>query len=87
MTPDREESAWVREQVAQRRLSRIKPNEARAGELVTIARKHLASAEQLAGSDPTLALTACHDAARKAIDGHAGAHGLRIENVPGRPLG
>lgn len=76
-------SPWVQAAIAERRLSRVEPNMARAGELITIARKHLASARAVAVSDPTLALTACHDAVRKAIDGHAGACGLRIENVPG----
>lgn len=78
-----EHSAWVQAAIAEGRLSRIKPNMARAGELITIARKHLVSAESVAATDPTLALRACHDAVRKAIDGHAGAHGLRIENVQG----
>lgn len=78
-----EGSAWLRAAIAEARASRVRPNMARAGELITIARKHIGSAERVAESDPTLALTACHDAVRKAIDGHAGARGVRIENVPG----
>ena len=49
-----------------------------AGERVNDARRHVASARKLAESDTTLAMSACHDAIRKAVVGHMSANGLRV---------
>lgn len=74
---------WLDDELAQHRISRVTPNPERAGALVNMARKHIASARSLAESDPTLAVAACHDAIRKSVDAHCGANGYRIENRQG----
>lgn len=76
-------SAWLVAMLAEQRMSPVQANMGRAGDLITQARAHVASGRTLAPTDPTLALAACHDAIRKAIDAHAGARGYRIENRPG----
>ena len=76
-------SGWLANMVAERRISQVRPNMARSGDLVTQARTHIASAGKIASTDSTLALAACHDAIRKALDAHAGAMGYRFENSPG----
>lgn len=55
----------------------------RSGDLVNQARIHVRSARALAALDSTLALAACHDAIRKALDAHAGASGCCFESSPG----
>ena len=47
------------------------------------ARAHLRSAELIAETDPMLAVSACHDAARQAIVAHMRAAGYRAANEPG----
>jgi hypothetical protein len=47
------------------------------------AERHLASAEQIAGSDPNGAFQLAYDAARKAVTAHMLARGLRVTNQPG----
>ena len=69
--------------IAERRMSHVRPNMARSGDLITQARTHIDSARKIASTDSTLALAACHDAIRKALDAHAGAIGYRFENSPG----
>lgn len=54
-----------------------------AGELLNRARRHVKSAEALAEDDPTLALTASHDAATQALSAHLRAAGYRVKAVPG----
>lgn len=66
-------SAWLAEMIAERRMSQVRPNMARSGDLITQARTHIGSARKIASTDSTLALAACHDAIRKALDAHAGA--------------
>ncbi len=75
-------SAWLTEMLAEQKVSRVGIQRGRAGDLLTQARRHVDSADRLATEDPTLALAACHDAIRKAIDAHAGALGYRIQNRP-----
>ena len=74
---------WLTEMLATNRISKVQPNTARGNDLLVQARQHVASARVLATADPTLALAACHDAVRKAIDAEAGANGHRFENAPG----
>ncbi|CAN5503273.1 hypothetical protein BH24ACT4_BH24ACT4_07480 [soil metagenome] len=69
--------------LAKQKVSRVMVQPGRAGDLLTRAKHHVESAKRLAVDDPTLAIAACHDAIRKAIDAHAGARGYRIENRPG----
>lgn len=76
-------SAWLAEMIAERRMSQVRPNMARSGDLITQASTHIGSARKIASTDSTLALAACHDAIRKALDAHAGAMGYRFENSPG----
>jgi hypothetical protein len=47
------------------------------------AERHLASAEQIATTDPNGAFQLAYDAARKAATAHMLAHGLRVTNQPG----
>ena len=54
-----------------------------AGEMINRARTHLRSADTIAAADPTLALSACHDAARQAIAAHMRASGYRASNEAG----
>jgi hypothetical protein len=63
--------------VATRDVERVVANMAAAGERLNDARRHVRSARRLAGDDPTLGISACHDAIRKAITSHMTAAGLR----------
>lgn len=74
---------WMAEALATGRLQRLQPSMAAAGEMVNRARTHLRSAAAIAGTDPTLALSACHDAARQAIAAHMRASGYRAANQAG----
>jgi hypothetical protein len=55
---------------------------AAAGERINDARRHVTSAP-LADNDVTLALSACHDAIRKAITAHMNASGYRPHSGEG----
>ena len=68
---------WLAEALATRGLDRLKPNMAAGGERINDARRHIRSARSLADDDTTLAISACHDAIRKAITGHMAARGYR----------
>ena len=68
---------WLIEAIATGDLERVRPNMAAAGDRVNVARRHIRSARSLADDDPTLAISACHDAIRKAVTGHMAAAGLR----------
>ena len=76
-------SDWLAEAIATRRIERVKANMGAAGERVNDARRHVASARKLAESDTTLAMSACHDAIRKAVVGHMSANGLRVRSGEG----
>lgn len=76
-------SGWLRDALATRDLERLKPNKGAAGERINDARRHVASARLLAGSDVTLGLAACHDAIRKAITAAMGASGYRARRGEG----
>jgi HEPN domain-containing protein len=56
---------------------------AAAVDLINTARKHLRSATLIAEDDPTLAVMACHDAARQAISADLRAAGYRVSNQAG----
>lgn len=49
-----------------------------------IARRHLASAQLVVDTDPTLAFVALYDAMRKAVTAHMRARGLRVTGGPGQ---
>lgn len=70
-------SSWLIEAIATRDLERLVPNMAAAGDRINDARRHVRSARALAADDPTLAISACHDAVRKSITAHMAAAGLR----------
>ena len=74
---------WINEAIATGNIERIVKNMAAAGERINDARRHLKSARLLAKSDVTLAITACHDAIRKAITAHMTANGYRPRNGNG----
>lgn len=79
--PDRPrptEATWVGEALATGRLQRLRPSMPAAGEMVNRARAHLRSARLIADTDPTLAISACHDAARQGISAHMRAAGYRV---------
>lgn len=76
-------SKWLTEALADGRVSAVRSNRPRAVDLIAQATTHVASARTLSTVDPPLAVAACHDAIRKALDAHAGASGHRIENRPG----
>lgn len=69
--------------VAAGRLQRLRPSMPAAAEMVTRARTHLESAGVIAATDPTLCVSACHDAARQAISAHMRAAGYRTANEAG----
>ena len=75
--------AWIAEAITTGRLQRLQPSMAAAGDMVNRARTHIRSAEQIAATDPTLALSACHDAARQALSAHLRAAGCRVAAEPG----
>lgn len=78
--PDRSrpsEGSWTAEALATGRLQRLRPSMPAAGDLVNRARMHLRSAGLIADNDPTLAMSACHDAARQGISAHMRATGYR----------
>ena len=74
---------WINEAIATGDVEQIVKNMAAAGERINDARRHLNSARLLADSDVTLAITACHDAIRKAITAHMTANGYRPRNGNG----
>ena len=76
-------NAWLTEALATRDLERVAPNMAAAGDRVNDARRHVQSARRLGDDDPTLAMSACHDAIRKAITAHMAAAGLRPRSGEG----
>lgn len=76
-------AAWISEAIVTGRLQRLRPSMSAAGEMINRAREHLRSAQVIAASDPTLAITACHDAARQAVTAHMRAAGYRPANEAG----
>lgn len=70
--------AWITEAVATGRLQRLQPSMAAAGEMINQACTHVRSAELIVANDPTLSISACHDAARQAISAHIRAAGYRV---------
>ena len=76
-------SAWLNEAIVTGRIDQVTANMGAAGERINDARRHIASARSLADTDPTLALSACHDAIRKAITGHMVANGCRPKSGDG----
>lgn len=76
-------TAWVSEAVTTGRLQRLRPSMPAAGDMITRARAHLRSADAITKTDPTLAISACHDAARQAVAAHMRAFGYRVANEAG----
>ncbi len=66
------------------RIERLTPSEANARHLVQEARRHLASAQVLAGTeDVSAAFVTAYDAARKALTAILAAQGLRTKGGDG----
>lgn len=82
-TPRPGGKAWLTEALATRDLERVKPDMAAAGHRINEATSHIRSARILADDDVTLAMSACHDAIRKAISAHLSANGLRARSGDG----
>lgn len=74
---------WLSEAIATRDLQRLTPSMAAAGDRISDARRHVRSARTLADDDRTLAVSACHDAIRKAITAHMAALGYRPRSGDG----
>lgn len=69
----------IADMLASRRLERVAVNSEHALSVVTVAERHLRSAEALAATDDhAMAFTAAYDAARKALSAVLAAEGLRI---------
>ena len=64
--------------VADGTLRRATPDIAAATRELATAKLHLESSRLVAPSDPAGALVLAYDAARKAIEAHMRAHGLRV---------
>ena len=78
MTNPEDDDRWIREALIRRDLDRIPPNMSAAGERINDANRNVKSARtRFAESDLTTAISACHDAVRKAITGHMTATGYR----------
>lgn len=69
--------------IDRRELTQITANTELADRLLTAARQHLISAEQLAASDSYLAYAAVHDAIRKALSALLQMQGLRATTSGG----
>ena len=72
-----EPARWLADAVVTRDLDRIKPDMAAAGFRINDARSNVTGARMVSTTTPTLAVSACHDAARKAITAHMVANGYR----------
>lgn len=75
--------AWIANALLTRQLQKVQPSMEAAGDLINRARRHLRSARKLAAEDPTLGLSACHDAARQAVTAHLRAAGYRVSSEAG----
>jgi hypothetical protein len=75
--------AEVRKLLAEKKLREIAPDPETARAEIEVARRHVASAKTIMGSDSTLAFTALYDAIRKAISAHMRARGYRVGRGPG----
>ncbi|WP_449064051.1 HEPN domain-containing protein [Planomonospora algeriensis] len=69
--------------IQRREPTQVVPDDRLAARMVEMARKHLASAEILAASDPHLAYSALHDAVRKALAALLQTQGLRATTTGG----
>jgi hypothetical protein len=65
------------------RIERVPADLVAARSRVQEAKRHLASADILTGSDPTASYSLLYDAARKAVTAHMLAKGYRAANRPG----
>lgn len=74
---------WLAEAVVTRDLDRIKADMSAAGFRINDARGNVGGARQVKDTTPTLAISACHDAARKAITAHMIANGYRPKKGDG----
>ena len=95
MSADKQWERWLNEQRTQGRLSKVRPNPGYQRELMAQARRDLTSAKSLIEDNPSLAIAASHDAARRAIwaivnkDGHrvigGGEHQTTVAYAAHRP--
>lgn len=74
---------WLAEAVVTRDLDRIKADMSAARFRINDARGNVGGARQVKDTSPTLAIAACHDAARKAITAHMVANGYRPKKGDG----
>lgn len=64
--------------VGEKRVERVPPDRARAQTKLEEAQRHLESSRTVATNDPEGAYALLYDAARKAVDAHMAANGLRV---------
>lgn len=69
--------------VAERKLQRVPASSAASEALLAQARRHLASAEMVAATDPAGGYALVYDAARKAMAAVYEAQGLRATSTGG----
>ncbi|MDQ4124535.1 MAG: hypothetical protein M3134_02900 [Actinomycetota bacterium] len=64
--------------IDEKRIERVVPDRARAETKLDEAERHLESSRAVAANDPEDAYALLYDAARKAVDAHMAANGLRV---------
>jgi hypothetical protein len=76
-------SRAVLELVAEGRLERVRADKPRASRMLQSCARHLQTAVERAGADPSGCYSLLYDAARKAVVAHMLVGGLRPANRPG----
>ena len=74
---------WLDEAVIGFRLDRVKADMPAAGTRINDARATLKAVRKISADSPTLAISGCHDAARKAVTAHMVANGYRPKSGEG----
>jgi hypothetical protein len=76
-------SKLVQEMTIAGRLEKVARNPRQAGRMLQSCTRHLETADQRAGADPSGSYALLYDAARKAVAAHMIFRGLRITSRPG----
>jgi hypothetical protein len=76
-------SKIVHQLTTEGRLEKVARNPRQAGRMLQSCTRHLETADQRAGPDPSGSYTLLYDAARKAVAAHMIFHGLRVTSRPG----
>lgn len=76
-------SKIVQEMTVEGRLEKVTRNPRQAGRMLQSCTRHLETADQRAGGDPSGSYALLYDAARKGVAAHMLFHGLRVTSRPG----